>query len=63
MSQKQLIKTVSRELNRINERIDHKIVKGISYRSDAARHKMLLAQLARAGEHERMRRFGFLSFL
>ena len=64
MSRKQLLSSVAHELTRINKQIDYKIVKGLSYERDALRHKMLLAQLTRAGHRERFSRiFGFLSLL
>ena len=56
--------TISRELKYINKQIDTKIVKGVSYRHDAARHKMLLSQLARSGQRGRLAQaFSFFSFL
>jgi len=47
MSRKQLLNKVYKELTAVNNRIDHKIIRGISYSRDAARHKMLLSQISR----------------
>ena len=64
MSKKKLFHAVSRELAKINEQIDNKIIKGVSYRQDATRHKMLMSQLASARQRSGLARaFSFLSFL
>lgn len=47
MSKYQLKKTIQKEIKDINWRIDMKIVRGISYRDEARRHKLLLMQLRR----------------
>ena len=47
MSKYQLKKTIEREIKDLNWRIDMKIVRGISYRNEARRHKLLLMQLNR----------------
>lgn len=61
MSKKQLVNTIVQELGQLNERIDMKIIRGISYNRDAARHKALLSQFRRA--HRENRIFGFLNLL
>lgn len=51
MSKYQLTKAIQKELDVLNKRIDDKILRGISYASEAKRHKMLLAQLTRFNRH------------
>ena len=69
MSTQKLEKVVRKELNLLNDQIDEKIIKGMSYAREARRHKFLLARLA---EIERTRRassgwlsrsFSFTSFM
>ncbi len=50
MSKHELLKTVKRELRELNWRIDLKIVRGLSYREEARRHRILLRQLERLKE-------------
>ncbi len=45
MSQKQYLKTIEREINRINKIIDLKIVRGEEYFREARDHKLLLKKL------------------
>ncbi|MDA1334926.1 MAG: hypothetical protein O2794_02830 [bacterium] len=45
MSSKQFERVITTELDKVNNRIDLKIIKGRSYRQDARRHKLLLQQL------------------
>ncbi len=47
MSKHQAIKTIRTELELLNQEIDLRIIKGVSYRREARRHKLLKAQLAR----------------
>ncbi len=47
MSKNTMIKTIRREIDDLNWKIDMKIIKGMSYRQDARRHKILLMQLRR----------------
>lgn len=47
MSSKDFLKVVENELQRLNDRIDLKILKGRSYRKEAERHKFLLRELRR----------------
>lgn len=47
MSKHQAIRTIRMEIDRINQEIDLRIIKGVSYRREALRHKFLMAQLAR----------------
>lgn len=60
MSKQTLTKEISKELARLNNAIDRKIIRGGSYREEANRHKALLAQLqklrAEGGEEVTARR-------
>ena len=55
MSKHQTIKTIRMEINKLNQEIDLRIIKGVSYRREALRHKFLTTQLARIAP----RRFSF----
>jgi len=46
MSKQTLVKEIKKELSRLNDDIDMMIVKGVSYRVAARRHKFLMKQLA-----------------
>ena len=46
MNKNKLEKALRRELEILNESIDHKIVRGLSYAKEAKRHKFLLLSLA-----------------
>lgn len=48
MSKNKLIKTIHTELEKINEQIDLKIIRGISYGREARRHKFLISHLTQA---------------
>jgi hypothetical protein len=56
MSQTRYILELEKELQKLNEKIDLKIVYGQSYSSDARRHKVLLEQ-ARKLKKKRMNSF------
>ena len=45
MSSNTFKKAIERELQKLNEEIDNKIVKGISYINESKRHKILSRQL------------------
>jgi len=45
MSKHALERTIRRELEALNMKIDLKIIKGVSYKQEARRHKFLLAQM------------------
>jgi hypothetical protein len=53
MSHQTLIKTIQSELEKINDEIDLKIIRGIAYRKEAQRHKFLLSHLTRAVRKDR----------
>jgi len=45
MTKHKTIITINKEINKINEEIDMKIIQGLAYRAEARRHKMLLSKL------------------
>ncbi len=47
MSKQNLEKEVRKELEMLNDQIDRRIIKGLSYGREARRHKFLLSSLAR----------------
>jgi hypothetical protein len=47
MSSNTFKKAIERELQKLNEEIDNRIVKGLSYIKESRRHKLLLKQLDR----------------
>ncbi len=47
MSKQTLARTIRKEIKDINWRIDMKIIKGLSYREESRRHKILRMQLNR----------------
>jgi hypothetical protein len=48
MSKSQLAYRIELELQRVNDAIDIKIIKGLSYKREALRHRLLLSQLRHA---------------
>ncbi len=44
MSKYRLSRILQSEINKLNETIDLKIIRGLSYRSEARRHKFLMKQ-------------------
>ncbi|MFA6459039.1 MAG: hypothetical protein WCV79_01410 [Candidatus Paceibacterota bacterium] len=47
MSRYQTIKEIRQEIDRLNQEIDLRIIRGISYAKEARRHKFLMSQLRR----------------
>lgn len=47
MSKHQAIKTIRAEIERLNQDIDLRIIRGVPYRRQALRHKFLMGQLSR----------------
>ncbi len=45
MSQNQYLKMLEREIQKINKKIDMKIVRGEEYRNEARNHKLLLKKV------------------
>ena len=54
MSKQNLEKTLRRELEVLNDVIDQKIIKGLSYTREARRHKFLLSNIASLRRASRM---------
>ncbi len=64
MKRMTLMFAINRELRSINKKIDQKIVKGISYEKESARHRALVSQLRRIeSEASLARTFAMASFL
>ncbi len=63
MSKSQLTSTISKELQEINRDIDWKIIKGLPYKREAKRHKLLLSMLQDMGKVKREPSYSFFSFL
>lgn len=64
MSKNQLAHSIAVELRKLNEAIDMKIVRGLSYRSEASRNKKLLGKLKEVNRQRPFfSAFGFASFL
>lgn len=53
MSRDTLTQEIRKELDKLNERIDKKIIKGLHFEAEAKRHKDLLAALHRAEAESR----------
>ncbi|HTK33548.1 MAG TPA: hypothetical protein VL335_03350 [Candidatus Paceibacterota bacterium] len=47
MSKHQIVRELRREIAKLNRIIDLAIIRGVSYREEARRHKFLVAQLNR----------------
>jgi predicted nucleic acid-binding Zn-ribbon protein len=45
MSQREYLKALNAEIQKLNEIIDWKIIENVDYRNEARRHKKLLRQL------------------
>jgi len=56
MSQREYLKALNTELQKLNEIIDWKILHDVQYRREARRHKMLLAQIRRDESRRRLSR-------
>jgi hypothetical protein len=62
MTQNAFEKEIRKELDRLNRRIDEKIIRGLSYAQEARRHKQLIARL-RPQKSFFSRSFSFISTL
>jgi hypothetical protein len=60
MSIKNLEKTLLKELDVLNEVIDRKIIKGLSYKKESIRHKFILRTLKNIKETSK-KSFGFFN--
>jgi len=47
MSKHQAIRAIREEIEKLNQEIDLRIIRGVSYARESRRHKALVAQLAR----------------
>jgi hypothetical protein len=64
MSKHQAIKMIRLEIERLNQEIDLRIIKGVSYAREAKRHRFLQSQLQRLAprrEHWLGRSLSFMS--
>lgn len=53
MSKQNLEKTLRRELEILNDQIDQKIIKGLSYAKESKRHKFILQNLINISRSEK----------
>lgn len=64
MRKMSLMFAIRRELRSINQKIDQKIVKGVSYERESSRHRQLVSQLRQLeSEASLARTFALASFL
>jgi hypothetical protein len=65
MSQQKLLHTIASELKQINEDIDIRVIKGLTYKREARRHRLLLNMLqdVQSKPNEPLRPNSFLSLL
>lgn len=63
MSKQAFEKEIRKELDRLNRRIDEKIIRGLSYAAEARRHKQLIARLRPARTGFFSRSLSFISTL
>jgi hypothetical protein len=54
MSERAYLKALNKEIQKLNEIIDRKILDDVDYRKEAVRHKRLLAQLRRDESRRRL---------
>jgi hypothetical protein len=57
MSQKQYLKMLEREIHRINQKIDMKIIAGENYAREARNHKLLIKKVRYHSKPSVLRRF------
>ncbi len=57
MSKAKTVQIIRAEIKRLNEDIDMKIIRGLSYRNEARRHKSLISQLARLTAKGELQRY------
>jgi len=68
MSKQNLEKVLRDELHALNDTIDRKIIKGLSYVKEARRHKVIIDSILSLRRHQSRgswfaRSFGFASFI
>ena len=61
MTRQKAFISIQKELLRINRQIDENIIKGISYKNEAMRHRVLKTELERIRKSRKIP-FSFLSF-
>ena len=64
MSKHQALRAIKNEIKRLNQEIDIRIIKGLSYKDLSKRHKLLMSQLNNMTSHSWLSRsfarsFGF----
>ncbi|MEK7185460.1 MAG: hypothetical protein AAB726_02455 [Patescibacteria group bacterium] len=65
MSKQEIVESVKEQIAFLNSKIDHKIIRGRSYMTEARRHKRLLSELNRLEVQmmaRRPRSFSFFHF-
>ncbi len=62
MSQREYLKALNAEIQKLNEIIDRKIIEDVDYRRESRRHRMLLRQLRRDESRRRLSRLIGLLF-
>lgn len=62
MSQKEYVKALNHEIQKLNEVIDHKILGEVNYAREAKRHKLLLSKLRKEEARKAMNRSFRLMF-
>ncbi len=51
MSKQQFKSALQEELNKLNEQIDWKVLRGLPYAREARRHRQIVAELRRLNRH------------
>ena len=63
MSKHQALRAIKNEIKRLNQEIDIRIIKGLSYKDLSKRHKLLMSQLNSITSHSWFARsFSFSNF-
>lgn len=62
MSQREYLKALNAEIQKLNDIIDRRIIEGEDYRREARRHRVLLRQLRRDESRRRFARLAGLLF-
>ncbi len=57
MSEREYVKALNTEIQKLNEIIDRKIMHHYDYRREAHKHKILLAQIRRTNARKSMNKF------
>ena len=60
MSKYQILSTIHKELKKVNNEIDYKILRGVAYNREARIHKALLAQMEKIRNQSFRGGLGFL---